>query len=49
MLKVGALAALEPVAAQRALLLGHVLGRWTSLPLLFCSHYIQVGFSGAAP
>ena len=44
LLKVAALAVLGPQDATPALLLGHVLARWTSLPLLFFSHYIQVRF-----
>jgi adenosylcobinamide-GDP ribazoletransferase len=41
-LKVEALARLEGPHAGRALLVGHCLGRWVSLPLLFFSVYIQV-------
>jgi adenosylcobinamide-GDP ribazoletransferase len=42
LLKVEALARLEVAHASRALLVGHCLSRWVSLPLLFYSVYIQV-------
>ena len=47
-MKVHALTLLgERGAAAPALLLGHSLARWVSLPLLYFSHYIQVSSADA--
>lgn len=48
-LKVGALRALEPIGVVWALVLGHVLGRWSSLPLIWRYDYVRGDSGTAAP
>lgn len=49
LLKVGALASMTPTDAGRALLAGHVLSRWTALPLMRHLPYARKGDGAARP
>jgi hypothetical protein len=46
--KLHALAAMPPAQVAAVLMAAHAASRWTSLPLLYCCPYIQVGGGAAA-
>jgi adenosylcobinamide-GDP ribazoletransferase len=48
-LKLGALAAFTPEGAARALIAAHVLGRWSSLPLIWRLPYVREGAAKGKP
>lgn len=48
-IKVATLSTLAPIDVARALIAGHTLGRWTSLPLLRRSPYVRESRGAGAP